>query len=283
MWGVLLMCEAACQKFGGLFALRLLSGAFEAIADPAFMFIITTYYTREEQPWRISAYYLWNGLGVAGGGLIGYGIGHIEGALASWRYEFLIIGAVCSFWAIILALLLPNSPATFWGFSREERLLMVARVRKNQTGVEQKKVNWSQIKEAYLDYKVWLFTLLGFFANIPNGGISNFSTLVIQGLGFDTFHTALLGIPQGMSTKPVSYTSSAGTLTRCDHRYLDCGRGDCGTVHAQELADLCLRPLHASHDCWGSWVSPRAGRRLRGPTDLLVRLVSYFPSCLYRR
>ena len=28
-------------------------------------------------------------------------------------------------------------------------------------------------------------------------GISNFSTLVIKGLGFDTLHTALLGIPQG--------------------------------------------------------------------------------------
>lgn len=75
---------------------------------------------------------------------------------------------------------------------------MIARTRRNQTGVERRLTNWSQIKEAYLDYKTWLFTLLGFFANIPNGGISNFSTLVIQGLGFDTLNTALLGIPQGV-------------------------------------------------------------------------------------
>lgn len=74
---------------------------------------------------------------------------------------------------------------------------MIARMRRNQTGVEQRRINWSQIKEAYLDYKTWLFTLMGFVANVPNGGISNFSTLVIQGLGFDTFHTALLGVPQG--------------------------------------------------------------------------------------
>lgn len=74
---------------------------------------------------------------------------------------------------------------------------MIARMRRNQTGVEQKRINWDQIKEAYLDYKTWLFTLLGFVANIPNGGLSNFSTLVIKGLGFDTLHTALLGIPQG--------------------------------------------------------------------------------------
>jgi hypothetical protein len=32
----------------------------------------------------------------------------------------------------------------------------------------------------------------------PNGGISNFSTLVIKGLGFNTLITSLLGIPQGI-------------------------------------------------------------------------------------
>ncbi|KAL8389423.1 hypothetical protein RB595_008831 [Gaeumannomyces hyphopodioides] len=197
MWGALLMAQAAAQDFAGLLVLRVLSGAFEAIADPAFMLVTSMYYTRAEQPSRISAWYAWNGVGVAGGGLIGYAIGHVEGALASWRYEFLIVGAFCAAWAIVLALLLPNSPRSIWGFSRDERLIMIARMRRNQTGVEQRRINWAQIREAYTDYKTWLFTLLGFVANIPNGGISNFSTLVIQGLGFDTFETALLGIPQG--------------------------------------------------------------------------------------
>ncbi|WYZ45719.1 hypothetical protein EsH8_VIII_001035 [Colletotrichum jinshuiense] len=215
MWGALLMAQAAAKNFGGLLALRVLSGAFEAIADPAFMLITSMYYTRSEQPSRISAWYAWNGVGVAGGGLIGmlrhflstqprtyfdhtgYGIGHIKGALESWRYEFLVVGAFCAFWAIILALMLPNSPRTIWGFTHDEKLIMIARMRRNQTGIEQRRINWGQIKEAYMDYKTWLFTLLGFVSNVPNGGISNFSTLVIKGLGFNTFQTALLGIPQG--------------------------------------------------------------------------------------
>ncbi|KXJ91625.1 allantoate permease [Microdochium bolleyi] len=197
MWGVLLMAQAAAQNFAGLLALRILSGAFEAIADPAFMLITSMYYTRAEQPSRIAAWYIWNGVGVSGGGLIGYGIGHIKGALESWRYEFLVVGAFCAAWGIVLVFCLPNSPRTIWGFSHEEKLIIVARLRCNQTGIEQRKINWGQIKEAYLDYKTWLFTLLGFVANVPNGGISNFSTLVIKGLGFGTLETALLGIPQG--------------------------------------------------------------------------------------
>ena len=39
MWGALLMAQAAAKNFAGLLALRILSGAFEAIADPAFMLI----------------------------------------------------------------------------------------------------------------------------------------------------------------------------------------------------------------------------------------------------
>lgn len=74
---------------------------------------------------------------------------------------------------------------------------MIARVRRNQTGIEQRHINWGQIREAFLDYKTWLYTLLGFVGNIPNGGISNFSTLVIRGLGFNPLVTALLGMPQG--------------------------------------------------------------------------------------
>ncbi|KAJ4187882.1 hypothetical protein NW767_012156 [Fusarium falciforme] len=198
MWGALLMAQAAAHNFGGLLALRVLSGAFEAIADPAFMLITSMYYTRAEQPSRIAAWYAFNGVGVAGGGLIGYGIGNIKGALQSWRYEFLVVGAFCAAWAITLLFMLPNSPRTIWGFSHDEKLIMIARIRRNQTGIEQRKINWGQVKEAYLDYKTWLFTLLGFVSNIPSGGISNFSTLVIKGLGFDTLHTALLGIPQGV-------------------------------------------------------------------------------------
>lgn len=71
MWGALLMLQAVVHNFGSLLALRVLSGAFEAIADPAFMLITSMYYTRAEQPSRISAWYAWNGIGVAGGGLLG--------------------------------------------------------------------------------------------------------------------------------------------------------------------------------------------------------------------
>ncbi len=56
------MAQAASQNFVTLAALRILSGAFEAIADPAFMLITSMYYTRAEQPSRIAAWYIFNGM-----------------------------------------------------------------------------------------------------------------------------------------------------------------------------------------------------------------------------
>ncbi|KAJ9090753.1 hypothetical protein QFC20_007830 [Naganishia adeliensis] len=197
MWGAVLMLQAISKNFATLAALRVISGAFEAIADPAFMLFTTMYYTRAEQPSRISIWYSFNGLGVGLGGLIGFAIGHIKGALQSWRYEFLIVGAVCAAWGISLSYTLSNSPTRHRWFTHDERLMMIARLKRNQTGIENRVIKWNQIREAFFDYKTWIFFSLGLIGNIPNGGISNFSTLVIKGLGFSTLETSLMALPQG--------------------------------------------------------------------------------------
>lgn len=73
-------------------ALRFVSGMFEAVADPCFVAITAMWFTRIQQPTVIGLWYMANGIGIACGGLIGYGIGHIKGDLPSWSYEFLIVG-----------------------------------------------------------------------------------------------------------------------------------------------------------------------------------------------
>ncbi len=69
------------------------------------------------------------------------------------RRRFLIVGAFCGAWAIVLLLFLPNSPTSFRGFTPDERLMMIARLRKNQTGIEQRKFKSDQAMEWLTDYK----------------------------------------------------------------------------------------------------------------------------------
>lgn len=133
-----------------------------------------------------AARYSANGLGIALGGLLGYGIGNIKGSLPSWKFEFLIIGALCTIWGVVIAVFLPDSPVTAKGLSAREKRVAVERLREDQTGVENKTFKSYQVWEAFKDYKLYLFFLLGTVCNCPNGGISNFGTIIIKGFGFST-------------------------------------------------------------------------------------------------
>ncbi|KAJ8119203.1 hypothetical protein ONZ43_g3804 [Nemania bipapillata] len=184
-WGFFLMLQAATKSFGQLLALRFLAGAAEACSDPSFMLITSMWYTRKQQPVRIGLWYTANGFGIALGGLLGYGIGSIRGAL-------------CSTWGVVMCIFLPDSPVTAKGLSRAEKRMAVQRLRENQTGIENKHLKAYQVKEAFLDIKLYLFFILGLVSNVPNGGISNFGTLIIQGFGFSQLGTTLLQIPYGV-------------------------------------------------------------------------------------
>ncbi|KAJ7924133.1 major facilitator superfamily domain-containing protein [Mycena leptocephala] len=192
MWGALLMAQAASRNFTELAILRTISGAAEATADPAFVLITSTWYTREQQPLRIGYWYCANGLGIGLGGLLGFAIG-----LPSWKYEFLIIGALCCAWAVFMFIFIPDSPYQTHWFTRAERLIIVSRKRDDQNGPDNRHWSSSQAVEAFLDIKTYLFFLLGFTANVPNGGTSNFGTLIVQGFGFNTLNTTLMQLPYG--------------------------------------------------------------------------------------
>ena len=77
-----------------------------------------------------------------------------------------------------MIIFLPDSPVTAKGLTLREKKIAVERLRGNQTGVENKHLKGYQVKEAFLDPKLYLFYLLGVVGNIPNGGISNFGTIM---------------------------------------------------------------------------------------------------------
>lgn len=192
LWGVLLMCQAAVHNFAGLAVLRILGGAAEACADPGFILITSMWYTRKEQPLKIGLWYTAVGIGNTFGGILGYGIGNIRGSLWSWKYEFIIIGAVCAVWGLVMAIFLPDSPVTCRWLTDREKRIVIERLRENQTGVENKTLKPYQILEAFMDYKSYLLFMCSFLQAIVNGGTSNFGTLIIKGFKFSTCKCEIL-------------------------------------------------------------------------------------------
>lgn len=77
-WGAVVACTAACSNYAGLVTVRVLLGVAEATITPGFMFLMSTYYTRDEMPTRVGIWFSGNSVGGIISSLLAYGLGHIK-------------------------------------------------------------------------------------------------------------------------------------------------------------------------------------------------------------
>jgi MFS family permease len=136
---------------------------------PSFILISSAWYSRKDQPLRFGVWFSANGLAQIFGGLLSYGLGHIHvEAIHSWKWLFLITGALTVFWSIFLILSLPTSQANAKWLTDNEKVAAIEMVRDNHTGIHNKTFNPAQLKEALLDPKTYIFFWFAFFGNLPN-------------------------------------------------------------------------------------------------------------------
>ncbi|KAF9008901.1 major facilitator superfamily domain-containing protein [Cyathus striatus] len=198
-WGAVLACTAACNNFVGLMVVRTLLGIFECVCQPAFVFLSTMWYTREEQALVIGSFYSMNGFQQCVGGLIAYGIAQIDNAkLKNWQILFTLLGCLTFVWGIFVLWWLPDSPMRATCFSVEDRILMAERVRRNETGIQNKTFKMYQAWEALLDPTVWAIVMISFTNALPTGGLGAFSNIILTAFGFTQLQTYLLAIAQGV-------------------------------------------------------------------------------------
>ncbi|KAF5023521.1 hypothetical protein F66182_4388 [Fusarium sp. NRRL 66182] len=191
-WGSVLLLTAAGNNFASLAACRFLLGVFEAPITTCFMMIVSMWYTREQQPFRAGIFYCCNGLG----GILTYGIGQIKN-FPVWKAVFMTCGGMTVVWGLVLLLFLPDSIMSARQFTLEERALLIGRGRLARTGVLNKNIKWSQIREAFVDPQVWLLVLFMLLNEVINGGIANFGKLIIKGVVKNPLDTVACGIPMG--------------------------------------------------------------------------------------
>ncbi|KAJ2978632.1 hypothetical protein NQ176_g3705 [Zarea fungicola] len=191
VWGAILMLTAVCQNAGGLLATRFFLGVAESAIAPGLTIIISMFYKKPEQPLRHAAWFLGNTCAGLFGGLLNYGIGHIN-SIAPWKAVFLILGGFTVAWSCANVFLLPDEPSNAWFFSKDDREKVVIRVQENLTGIKNNELKWDQVREAFLDAQTWFLVLIQFSSNIPNGGVTTFRSIILNGIGFSTFQTLLL-------------------------------------------------------------------------------------------
>ncbi|KAH8893996.1 MFS general substrate transporter [Thozetella sp. PMI_491] len=215
IWGFVLIGTGFAQNFATLIVLRILLGALEAPVAPGNFILMTMWYNRKEQPVRAGLFY--TGLATLLTGTLGWAVGFIPGQNA-WRSFFWITGAMMIAYGIIVGIFLPDSPVKAKFLTERERFIAIERVRADQLGIENKKFDSSHIVELLLDPKMWLMLLFNIFVSIPNGGLTNFAPLIINGLGFTPQRSTLLVMPTGIIQTLSSYICNFGVFY-CERRW----------------------------------------------------------------
>ncbi|KAL4871509.1 hypothetical protein BDV12DRAFT_23487 [Aspergillus spectabilis] len=196
IWGAVVALTAACVNYGGLLAVRFFLGVAEATITPAFMFITTTWYTRDEIPIRTGMWFSGNSFGGLLASLLAYAIGHIEHPLRPWMWMFIILGVVTLVWGFAILTFLPDRISDAPFLNEKEKLVATRRVVTAGTG-RTDRTEWhpEQAVECFRDPKTWHLLGIAALTQVPNGGIQNFANLVIKSFGFTALESTLINIP----------------------------------------------------------------------------------------
>ncbi|KAG5304326.1 MFS transporter [Histoplasma capsulatum G186AR] len=191
---------AASYNYVGLLASCFFLGLFQAGCLPLFSIITSQWYRRVEQPLRVAAWYSTNGAATIVASAISFGLGHIPSErLQSWQILFLFTSLITLITAPFVYWKLDNNIHTARFLTEEEKAQAVERLRANQTGTGagHKEFKWSHVIEAVREPKTYLWIAMSLLLSVGSAVTNVFGPLILNGLGYDKYHSSLLNIPFG--------------------------------------------------------------------------------------
>lgn len=170
------------------------------------MLYLSSIYTRGELALRVGLFYVSASLAGAFGGLLARGLSAIppSGSVvdAGWRWIMIIEGLITIAAGVAAYFLLPNSVATAWFLTPEERKHGMTRLYNDTSrhlnngqqdeGVEQ--FRWSEVRRGVLNVQLWLTatTYVAILSGLYSFGL--FLPTIIKGLGYTANEAQLWSI-----------------------------------------------------------------------------------------
>ncbi|KAF5970476.1 allantoate permease [Fusarium bulbicola] len=198
-WGIVATLTGIVQDFKSLVACRVILGALEGGLFPGLTIYLTMFYTKREYALRIG--YLFVSAAIAGslGGLLAYGIGHMDGVagLRGWRWIIIIEGIPTFILGIAVWFWLADDADSAHYLTINERELIDARMRRQIGHTKSSdQMHKADVYAGLKDWKIWLFCIGQFGGDTILYGYSTFLPTIIRGLGdWNTAQVQALTIP----------------------------------------------------------------------------------------
>jgi MFS family permease len=169
------LVQCAAKNFGGMLAIRLILGTFEAGFFAGVVFYMTLFYTRGELGFRIALFFGSALLAAAFSGLISYAVFQIEHvAVKGWMWLFIIEGAATVIVAVVAFFWLPARPDTAWFLNDAEKAAARARSLRDASKSINAEFNLKACFVTWKDWKFALWVIIAFTYPVAFATTSNF-------------------------------------------------------------------------------------------------------------
>ncbi|KAG0288963.1 hypothetical protein BGZ96_007364, partial [Linnemannia gamsii] len=117
------------------------------------------------------------------GGLLAYGISHMDGVcgLEGWQWIFILEGIPTIVVCVIAYIYLPDFPATSAFLTPAERALAIKRLAVDVGPSDESRFSWVQFRAAFKDWKVHMYFLITILHHVPFASLGLFIPSIVQG------------------------------------------------------------------------------------------------------
>ena len=196
-FGMVTMFSSLMQSYSGFIAVRVMLGVCESGITPGIAYTLGAFYTRDEIMGRMGVFMGTCTLSGAFGGLLAAGLNKIPpwGMIHGWRNIFFFEGLLCILLSFVAYAVLPNTPATAWFLTPEERQVAIMRVEQGMKARQTKKVTKADFKRAIWSVNSFLFALFQLFSLGMVSSIWLFAPSILVAMGFSGIHAQLMSVP----------------------------------------------------------------------------------------
>ncbi|EJC99323.1 MFS general substrate transporter [Fomitiporia mediterranea MF3/22] len=188
LWGI--TTQGLVHDFGGILALRIFLGIFEAGFYPGVLFYMSCWYRRNEFGFRFAMFFAGGSLAGAFGGFLAAAISNMDGVGGKpvWAWIFILEGLFTIIVASASFFIIQDYPPRARFLSEQERVYVVRRLgTDDKVSVSNEQQRWRDVRSAFTDWKTslaiggWLIFPVG--AAAAHYSISFFLPTIISHLG----------------------------------------------------------------------------------------------------
>ncbi|CAG8022823.1 unnamed protein product [Penicillium olsonii] len=182
-WGLASTLQAAAFNWSGLMACRFFLGWAETMFGPGIPLYFSFFYPRDKLGRRFGIFLAGSALANAYGGALAYGLGHVHSKISSWRFLFIIEGVPTVLLAVVAWFCIPDSPSEARFLTPREREIAQAYANNQPGDYKHEGLQWSQLGDAFKDYRNYMFALQNFCNNVSFASLPLFLPTIVSEMG----------------------------------------------------------------------------------------------------